>query len=102
VREGVRFLLFKRRTEELKRIGDLPEPVALRVFCFAPSMAALVRACRALSKSTRPGVAQVILYPDPPLRTGAYEAAHALVAAALPGARLVTPATLAATMGAKP
>ena len=38
--------------------------------------------------------------PDPTLRAGVYEAAQALVATYAPGARLVTPNTLAATAGA--
>jgi len=41
----------------------------------------------------------MILYPDPTLRAGVYEAALALMAMHAPGARLVTPDTLAATVG---
>lgn len=103
LREGVRFLHFMRRVEEMKTAGELPSPVELRVFSFPPSMPALLRACRSLSLSTSATpVSQLILYPDPPLRTGVYEAAQALVATYAPGARLVTPNTLAATKGITP
>ena len=100
LRESVRFLLFKRRVEAMRANGALPDPLDLRVFCFPPSMAALLRAARGLAASGRPGVPRLIIYPDPTLGTGAYEAANALVAATAPGTRLVTPETLAATTGA--
>ena len=100
LREGLRFLLFRRHVEQMKQVGELPSPVELRVFSFPPSMSALLRACLSISQSgNAPGTAQLILYPDPPLRAGHYEAAQALVAAYAPGARLVTPDTLAATKG---
>ncbi|HZC97658.1 MAG TPA: toll/interleukin-1 receptor domain-containing protein [Bradyrhizobium sp.] len=100
LREGVRFLLFARSVEEMKRVGDLPHPIELRVFCFNPSMNALLRACRALSDPKLPAQnPRMILYPDPPLGTGDNEAAQALVAAYAPQARLVTPQTLAAKGG---
>lgn len=100
LREGLRFLLFTRRVEQMKSGGTLPTPVDLRVFSFAPSMSALLRACRALASSAST-TERLILYPDPPLRTGIYEAALALVATYAPsGTRLVTPNTLAATKGA--
>jgi TIR domain len=103
LREGLRFLYFMRRVEEMKRSGALPNPVELRVFTFQPSMAALLRACRALASSTASTtVPRVILYPDPPFRAGTYEAAQALVESYGAGARLVTPNTLAATKGATP
>jgi hypothetical protein len=104
VREGLRFLLFTRRVEEMKQNGSLPSPVELRVFSFPPSMSALLRACHILKASTQPaGTPRLILHPDPPLRAGVYEAAQALVAAyGPPGTRLVTPNTLAATKGATP
>jgi hypothetical protein len=102
LREGLRFLHFMRRVEEMKLSGVLPSPVELRVFTFQPSMAALLRACRNLASSTTPPtVPRLILYPDPPLRAGTYEAADALVVSYGPaGTRLVTPNTLAATKGA--
>jgi hypothetical protein len=101
LREGLRFLLFMRQVEEMKRTGELPNQVELRVFSFAPSMPALLRACRSLATATAPPeVPRIILYPDEPLRAGVFEAAQALVAAYAPGARLVTPNTLAATKGA--
>jgi hypothetical protein len=56
-------------------------------------MAALLRACRALASEADP---RYILYPDPVLATGSYEAASALVAAEAPGTVLATPNTLAA------
>lgn len=104
LREGLRFLLFMRRVEQMKQNGALPAPAELRVFSFAPSMSALLRACRALTDAKAPSTTpRLILYPDPPLRAGNYEAAVALVAMyAPPGTRLVTPNTLAATKGATP
>jgi hypothetical protein len=104
LREGLRFLHFMRRVEEMKRSGTLPTPAELRVFSFQPSMSALLRACHVLSQSKEPSATpRLILYPDPTLRAGVYEAAEALVAAYGPsGARLVTPNTLAATKGATP
>ena len=104
LREGLRFLLFVRRVEQMRQNGDLPAGAELRVFSFAPSMSALLRACRILSDSKAPSTTpRLILYPDPPLRAGNYEAALALVEMYAPsGTRLVTPNTLAATKGAKP
>ena len=104
LREGLRFLLFMRRVEQMKQNGDLPAGAELRVFSFAPSMAALLRACRILSDPKVPSTTpRLILYPDPPMRAGNYEAAIALVEMYAPsGTRLVTPNTLAATKGAKP
>jgi hypothetical protein len=100
LREGLRLLHFMRRVEEMKQRGDLPSPVELRVFSGPPSMPALLRACRVLSASKEPATTpRMILYPDPTLRAGVYEAALALVAAYAPGTRLVTPNTLAATAG---
>jgi hypothetical protein len=104
LREGLRFLYFSRRVLEMKRSGALPTPLELRIFSFPPSMSALLRACRSLKDSTEPAATpRMILYPDPPLRAGLYEAAQALVASYAPdGSRLVTPNTLAATSGATP
>jgi hypothetical protein len=104
LREGLRFLLFMRRAEQMRQNGDVPTPAELRVFSFAPSMSALLRACRVLADSPTPSTTpRLILYPDPPLRAGNYEAALALVAMYAPtGTRLVTPNTLAATKGAMP
>lgn len=104
LREGLRFLHFMRRVEQMKQSGSLPTPVELRVFSFQPSMAALLRACRLLTDSKEPPTTpRLILYPDPPFRAGVYEAAEALVAAHGPsGTRLVTPNTLSATKGATP
>jgi hypothetical protein len=103
LREGLRFLLFMRRVEQMKQNGDLPAPVELKVFSFPPSMSALLRACRALTDSKAPATTpRLILYPDPPLRAGNYEAAGALVETYAPGTRLVTPNTLAATKGGTP
>jgi hypothetical protein len=101
LREGLRFLLFSARVELMAQSGALPSPVVLRVFTFAPSMAALLRACRALEHSKAPATTpRLILYPDPPLRAGLYEAANALVESyAPPGTRLVTPNAMAATKG---
>lgn len=103
LREGVRFLIFMRQVEAMKQRGDLPSPVELRVFSFPPSMSALLRACRSIATAaSAAGTTQFILYPDPPLRAGLYEAALALVSTHAPGARLVTPDTLAATKGTGP
>jgi len=95
VREGLRFLLFARRVEEMKRVNELPSGAALRAFSFQPSIPALLRACRALAREAGP---RYILYPDPELDTGAYEAARALVAAEAPGTVLATPNTLVTTV----
>ena len=103
VREGLRFLYFMRRVEEMKHSGELPNPVELRIFSYPPSMHALLRACRAIATSIEPAkTPRVILYPDPTLRAGVFEAAQALVNAYAPGTRLVTPNTLAATKGTTP
>jgi hypothetical protein len=104
LREGLRFLIFLARVEQLKKDRTLPDPVVLRVFSFSPGMSALLRACNALADSSEPPAApRIILYPDPPFRSGTYEAAHALVAAyGPPGTELLTPNTLAATKGARP
>ncbi len=103
LREGLRFLYFIRRVEQMKLDGDLPAPLELRVFAFQPSMSALLRACHSWENSKEPATTpRIILYPDPTLRRGTYEAASALVTKCIPGARLVTPQTLAATRGAAP
>lgn len=101
LREGLRFLLFMRRVEQMKQSGSLPSPVEMRVFSFPPSMSALLRACHSLADSKGPPTTpRLILYPDPPLRAGLYEAAQALVSKYAPsGTSLVTPNTLAATKG---
>ena len=101
LREGLRFLHFARRVEEMRQSRTLPTPLELRVFSFPPSMSALLRACRSLTDSTAPDATpRWILYPDPPLRSGLYEAAEALVQSYAPaGTRLMTPNTLAATRG---
>src|SRR5262249_31999875 len=81
LREGLRFLLFKRRVEEMKRDGVLSSGIELRVFSFPPSMSALLRACQSIMKSKKSEKANgLIFYPDPPLRSGHFEAAQALVA----------------------
>jgi len=96
LREGLRYLLFQRRVEQMKAEGIVPKSGKLRVFSYPPSMAALLRACRELAAvSSVTADSNLILYPDPPLRTGLYEAANALVAANAPGVRLLTPETLA-------
>lgn len=103
LREGLRFLYFMRRVEEMKRSGELPAPVELRVFSFTPSMPGLLRACRVIAASkAAPTTPRMILYPDPPFRAGFYEAAEALVERYAPGTLLVTPNTLAATTGRRP
>lgn len=100
LREGLRFLLFKRRVEQLKINGMLPNPVEMKVFSYTPGMSALLSACHSLNTCPEPPTTpRLILYPDPPLRAGLFEAANALVMTYAPGARLVTPNTLAATMG---
>jgi hypothetical protein len=96
LREGLRFLLFMRRIDELKRSGELPGQVELRVFSFPPSMSALLRACQSIAASKASGQG-LIMYPDPALRAGLYEAAMALVEKYAPHTRLATPNTLAAT-----
>lgn len=96
LREGLRSLHFMRRVEQMKRNGQVPSATELRIFSFPPSMSALLRACRSLANSKEPSrTPRLILYPDPPLRAGVYEAAQALVATYAPGTRLLTPNTLA-------
>nr|WP_137827997.1 toll/interleukin-1 receptor domain-containing protein [Methylobacterium sp. L1A1] len=95
LREGLRFLLFARRVEELRGTGEIPKDASLRTFSFQPSMAALLRACRVLAREAEP---RYILYPDPVLGMGSYEAAHALVSAEAAGTILATPNTLAAAV----
>ena len=103
LREGLRFLSFRRLVEEMKAAGELPQPLELRVFSYAPSMPALLRACRSLADATAdPATPRMILYPEPTLAGGTHEAALALVGALVPGARLVTPTTLVATGVARP
>jgi hypothetical protein len=97
LREGLRFLHFARRVEEMKK-SILPKALELRVFSVAPSMPALLRACQSLAASKEPPTTpRLIVYPDPPLRAGVYEAAQALVAAHSGGAQLLTPDTIATT-----
>jgi hypothetical protein len=104
LREGLRFLHFMCHVEQMKQSADWKLPVELRVFSFPPSMSALLRACQSLAESKeRSPTRRLILYPDPPLRAGLYEAAQALVATYAPsGTILVTPNTLAAMKGAEP
>jgi hypothetical protein len=103
LREGLRFLHFMRLIEAMKQAGALPSPIELRVFSFPPSMSAILRACRSIVISSKVTAgAGLILYPDPPLRAGAYEAAQALVATYAPGLQLMTPNALAATKGVTP
>jgi hypothetical protein len=101
LREGVKYLLFKRRAEEMKLNGPLPRNVALRVFSYPPSMRALLHACRSLQSANLPEATQkVILYPDPPLPEGEREAALALLDRHAPKTTmLVTPQTLIANFG---
>jgi hypothetical protein len=50
LREGLRFLHFMRRVEQMKESGDLPSSVELRVFSYPPSMSALLGTCRLLRR----------------------------------------------------
>jgi hypothetical protein len=101
LREGLRFLLFLRLIEQMKKDGFLPDAHLIRVFSYPPSMPALLRACKWMSQAKSPaGTQKFIVYPDPPLRAGIYEAAHALVQAYAPkGTELVTPNTLIVMTG---
>ncbi len=103
LREDLRFLNFSRLVQEMQNAGELPPNAELRVFSYAPSMAALLKACQLLAKSTAGKDApRIILYPDPPYRAGNYEAAQAMVKSVLPDARLATPQTLAALAAPQP
>ena len=99
LREGLRFLYFINQIEQMKLDGNLPNPAELCVFassehaCAYASMPFIGK----FDRTTKH--AAYILYPDPPFRTGLYEAAQALVISYLPDARLVTPQTIAATKG---
>jgi hypothetical protein len=100
LRESLRFLMFMRRVEQMKSAGQLRSAAELRVFSYPPSMSALLRACQSLTGSHAPAsTPPVILYPDPPLRSGQYEAAQALVSVYAPGAKLLTPQSLVASEG---
>lgn len=94
LREGLKYLLFNRRVAELRRSRLVPANAVIRTFSFHPSMAALLRICRTLP--AKPKRRRYILYPDPVLGTGAYEAAMALVDREAPETILATPSTLAA------
>lgn len=96
IREGLRFLLFARRVVAMKSRGDVPTSGTLVVFSSQPSMAALVRASSALA-SKGASTNAMIIYPDPPMRAGLYEAALAVVREYSPGTHLVTPQTIAAS-----
>lgn len=87
LRESLRYLLFQRRVREIK----IDKNTSLKVFSYPPRCLRLLRACEELITKT----SAVILYPDPPLRTGLYEAAKALVADKAPNVRLLTPETIA-------
>lgn len=97
LREGLRFLHFMRRVEQMKAEGMISEP--FKAFSFPPSMAALLRASEALKARGSSGRQAVILYADPPLRSGLYEAASALIEKYAPNVVLTTPLTLAASKG---
>jgi hypothetical protein len=100
LREGLRFLHFVRRVHQMKTDGELPTPAELRVFCFQPSMSALLRACRSLAASgASAATPRLILYPDPTFRVGLYEAAQLLVEEYLTSGRLLIPQTISATSG---
>ena len=95
LREGLRYLLFHAKVEAMKRAGQIPPRAIMKVFCCAPSMPALYRACQLLAQDKK-RVPKLILYPDPPLRVGSLEAALALVKQHAPRVRLATPQGLAA------
>ena len=85
----------------MKLSGILPSQ--LKVFSYPPGMSALLRACQSLGGSSLPQTTpRMILYPDPPLRAGLYEAARTLVSTYAPGTFLVTPNTLVVTKGVAP
>lgn len=103
IREDLRSLLFARRVESMHANGDLPQDADVVVLNRQPSMSALARVCRKFAaQQTASGKEQsraIIVHPDPPLRAGLYEAAHALVAQYASGARLATPQSLSAEGG---
>lgn len=94
LRESLRYLLFQRRIIEMLKNGDIPKGAKLEVFSYPPSMSALVCAIQKLNSisSNKP---KMIFYPDPPLRTGLYEAAQALIEQADSKIELLTPDTMA-------
>lgn len=101
-REDLRSLLFARRVESMRSNEDLPRGGSIVVLNRQPSMSALVRVCRRLAEErvgSKERTHAIILYPDPPLRAGFYEAAHALVAQYAGDVRLVTPQSLSAEGG---
>lgn len=90
LRESIRHLLFQRRVQEMRLSGRISGKREVIALSYPPSMTAMLRVCQTL-KSTN----GLIIYPDPPLRRGLYEAAMALMdKVAPPGAQLITPTTL--------
>lgn len=89
LRESLRYLLFQRKIKEMIVSGAIASSTEVIPFSYPPSMAALLRACAQLKTPNA-----LIIYPDPPLRRGVYEAAVALVQSIAPQVRLVTPSSL--------
>jgi hypothetical protein len=95
LRENVRHLLFQRRVQEMRSSGRISGRREVIALSYPPSMSALLRVCQTLKAKNG-----VIIYPDPPLRRGLYEAAIALMDKAAPhGTKLITP-TMLGTVGA--
>jgi hypothetical protein len=92
LRESLRYLLFQRRVQEMVASKMFPPATKVVPFSYPPSMSALLRATRNIGSAKA-----IIIYPDPPLRRGLYEAAIALVKASSPKATLVTPTMLTAS-----
>ncbi len=93
VREGLRVQLLRRTVHELTRTGALPRQT--KVLPRVPSMLALKKASTELATQVST-LNKVIIYPDPPLSEGYYDAATALVESIAPGTRLYTPQSLIA------
>ncbi|WP_171094030.1 toll/interleukin-1 receptor domain-containing protein [Usitatibacter rugosus] len=92
LRESLRYLLFQRRVVSLRAAGLLAPTLLVRAFSYPPSMSGILKVCHEIGMSEA-----VIIYPDPQLRSGPFEAAEALVAKKAPNARLTTPTTLFAS-----
>jgi hypothetical protein len=94
LRESVRHLLFQRRVQEMRSSGRILGKGEVIALSYPPSMSALLRVCQTLKSKNG-----LIIYPDPPLRRGLYEAAIALMDKVAPhGAKLLTP-TMLGTVG---
>ena len=93
IREGLRVAILKRRVAAYRDAGLIAEDAKVHLLPRRPTMRTLLAACKALAKHSDEAE-KIILYPDPVLGSGDYEAAQALMAAQLENARIATPKEL--------